>query len=228
MIEMGKRMGITTWDETNRFGLSLTLGGGEITMLDMAKTYGILANSGKKVELNPILKVTDYKGTILQDFQIRNGYQTISPEVSYILSDILADNNARSIAFGPNSQLVIKDHTVSVKTGTTNDKRDNWTIGYTPSILTAVWVGNNDNSPMNPYLTSGVTGAAPIWNKIMTELLKGKPDEKIAKPEGVIAVQICSVNGLLPCEGCPTRTEYFMKGTEPRTACIKIGPTPTP
>ena len=228
MIEIGKRMGITAWDETNRFGLSLTLGGGEVTMLDITKAYGTLANSGKKVELNPILKVTDYKGTVLQDFTKPNENQAISPEIAFILSDILADNNARTNAFGPNSQLVIKDHTVSVKTGTTNDKRDNWTIGYTPSILTAVWVGNNDNSPMNQELTSGVTGAAPIWNKIMTELLKSKPDEKIVKPEGVIAVQICSVNGLLPCKECPTKTEYFIKGTEPRTACTKIAPSPTP
>lgn len=228
MLDMGKRLGITTWNETNRFGLSLTLGGGEVTMIDMAKAYGTLANSGRKIELNPILKVTDYRGVVLLEFKIQDGKPVVSPEISFILSDILADNNARTNAFGPNSQLAIKDHTVSVKTGTTNDKRDNWTIGYTPSVLTAVWVGNNDNSPMHPYLTSGVTGAAPIWNKIMTELLKNKEDEKMEKPEGVIAVQICSINGLLPCEGCPTRTEYFIKGTEPRAACTKIEPSPTP
>lgn len=228
MIDMGKKMGITTWNDPNRYGLSLTLGGGEVTMLDMAKVYGTLANTGKKVELNPIIKVTDYKGNVIQDFRIQNGIQNIAPETAFILSDILADNNARINAFGPNSQLVIKDHTVSVKTGTTNDKRDNWTIGYTPSIVITVWVGNNDNSPMDPQLTSGVTGAAPIWNRIMTEILKNKPDEKMQKPEGIIEVQICSINGLLPCEGCPTRKEYFINGTEPKSACTKIEPTSTP
>jgi membrane carboxypeptidase/penicillin-binding protein len=229
MIEMGRKMGITTWNDPSRFGLSLALGGGEVTMIDLATTYGVLADAGKKVELNPILKVTDYRGGILQDSKIQKTVEeVISPNIAFIISDILSDNNARANAFGPNSQLVIPNHTVSVKTGTTNEKRDNWTIGYTPTILTAVWVGNNDNSPMHPYLTSGVTGAAPIWNKIMSELLKDKPDEKIPKPEGVTAVNICSFNGLLPCEGCPTRTEYFIKGTEPKIACKKIEPSPTP
>jgi membrane carboxypeptidase/penicillin-binding protein len=124
--------------------------------------------------------------------------------------------------FGPNSELVIPNHAVSVKTGTTNDLKDNWTIGFTPQYLVAVWVGNNDNSSMNPYLVSGITGAAPIWNTLMTKVLKGKPDLWPKQPDGIVGARICSLSGLLPPNdntegdpGCPIRFEYFIKGTVP-------------
>ncbi len=228
MIDIGKQMGITTWDDESRFGLSLTLGGGEVLMTDMAKAYGVLANGGKRTDLKPILKVTDYRGNVLEQALENDAVQVLPPEIAYILSSILADNNARALGFGLNSALNISGKTVSVKTGTTNDKRDNWTIGYTPSYLVAVWVGNNDNSPMNPYLTSGITGAAPIWHNIMTSLLQNKNDEPIVKSGNITAVPICAWNGMLPCEGCPTITEYFVSGTEPATYCKKITSTPTP
>ncbi|MBI4067238.1 PBP1A family penicillin-binding protein [Candidatus Gottesmanbacteria bacterium] len=214
MIAQGKKMGITTWNDEERYGLSLTLGGGEVTMLDMAKVYGTLANQGKRVDLLPILKVTDYKGSVYEDQKVGAVTEAIPPNVAYILSDILADNNARSPAFGSNSSLHIPGKTVSVKTGTSNDKRDNWTLGYTPSFVVAVWVGNNDNSPMNPILTSGITGASPIWHDIMANLLKGG-NEQFPKPDDVLA---------LPCYG---RTEYFIKGTEPPGGCGRL-PTPIP
>ncbi len=145
--------------------------------------------------------------------------QVLNPGVAYLLTNILSDNSARTPAFGPNSQLVIPGHEVAVKTGTTTNMRDNWTIGYTPSFLVATWVGNNDNTPMS-YVASGVTGASPIWNKIMGQLLKDKPNEPFQKPEEVVSVQICSLTGTLSCEGCPSvKTEYFLKGTEPKTHC---------
>lgn len=227
MVEMGRKMGISTWEDEGRFGLSLTLGGGEVTMLDMAKAFGVLANEGKKQELTPILKITDYQGNVLEQAKTKSGSQVIPSEVAFQLSNILADNNARSTAFGFNSALNIPGKTVSVKTGTTNDKRDNWTIGYTPSFVVVVWVGNNNNAPMHPYLTSGITGAAPIWHNIMANLLKNKANEMIGKSEDVIEVKVCAWNGLLPCEGCPTITEYFARGTEPKIRC-QITPSPTP
>lgn len=223
MIEKGRAMGITTWEDENRFGLSLTLGGGEVTMVDMAKAFGTLANGGKRVDLLPILEVTDYTGKIYERNTPKKGIAAVKPEVAWILSNILSDNAARTNAFGPNSLLIIPGKTVSVKTGTTNEKRDNWTIGYTPSILTAVWVGNNNNAPMNPYLTSGVTGAAPIWHDIMAELLKDKTDEVLPMPDNVVT---------LPCHF--GRVEYFVRGTQPAGGrCIPlptptITPTPTP
>ncbi len=215
MIDEGKKMGISTWNDENRFGLSLTLGGGEVTMLDMAKVYGTLANKGTTVSLLPILKVTDYKGNILEEEKGRQEAHIVPESVAFILSDILSDNNARSAAFGPNSALNISGKTVAVKTGTSNDKRDNWTIGYTPSYVVTVWVGNNDNSPMNPILTSGITGASPIWHDIMNSLLKNGPNESFREPSDIVS---------LPCYG---HNEYFVKGTEPKGGCAPL-PTLTP
>lgn len=217
VIDKGRAMGITSWIDENRYGLALTLGGGEVTMLDMATVFGTLANLGTRVDMLPILEVTDYTGKVLERNQPKKHTNAVRPEVAWILGNILSDNNARTAAFGPNSLLVIPEKTVSVKTGTSNDKRDNWTVGYTPSIVTAVWVGNNDNSPMNPFLTSGVTGAAPIWHDIMAELLKDKPDETNPRPEGVVSI---------PCYY--GRPEYFVKGTEPISGQCAPLPTPRP
>ncbi|MCX8009171.1 MAG: penicillin-binding transpeptidase domain-containing protein, partial [Patescibacteria group bacterium] len=218
MIEQGKAMGIDTWTERERFGLSLTLGGGEVRMTDMAEVYGTLANLGKRVDLNPILSITDYKGKLIEKKSV-SPISVLSPETSWIVTHILSDNWARSQAFGSNSKLVIPGKTVAVKTGTTNEKRDNWAIGYTPSYVVSVWVGNNDNTPMHPHLTSGVTGAAPIWHDIMQELLKDKQDEIFPKPEGVVAI---------PCYS--NRTEYFIRGTELKGRCgfIEFEKTPFP
>jgi penicillin-binding protein 1C len=221
MVDKGRAMGIESWTDPSRFGLSLTLGGGDVTMLDMARVYGTLANNGQMTGLQPILEVTDYSGQVLEKNTKASGVAAVKPGVAWIISNILSDNAARTAAFGPNSSLVIPGKTVSVKTGTTDSKRDNWTIGYTPSLLTVVWVGNNNNAPMDPLLTSGITGAAPIWHDIMTEFLKDKPDEVAAKPDDVISIP-CYLN----------RTEYFIKGTEPvggRCAPIPTpSPTPTP
>ncbi len=215
MMQKAQLMGIDSWQDTSRYGLSLTLGGGDVTMLEMAEAYGTLANTGRHVDLLPILEITDYAGHIVEKNAPDTGIPATTPEVAWIMGNILADNQARSSAFGPNSSLVIPGKTVSVKTGTTNEKRDNWTIGYTPSYVTTVWVGNNNNSPMDPVLTSGITGASPIWHDIMTALLKNKPDEVAPKPENVIS---------LPCYY--GRVEYFVKGTEPLGG--RCAPIPTP
>lgn len=217
MVDLGQKMGITTWEDRSRFGLSLTLGGGDVKMTDLTTAYGILANYGLKTDLNPILKITDYKDKVLEEAKPTTS-RVLSKEVAYLLSDILSDNRARTPAFGPRSLLVIPDHQVAVKTGTTNDKRDNWTVGYTKDRLVAVWVGNNDNSPMSA-VASGITGASPIWNKIMSELLKDQPRHQFEAPDNLIKVAVCSWNGLLPCEGCPTVEEYFVPGTEPKYPC---------
>ncbi len=221
MVEMGKKMGITTWDDPSRYGLSLTLGGIEVKMVDMAVAYGTLANQGTRADLQPILEITDYKGKVLEKYQPseqKKSNYVLNPGVSYLLNNILSDNQARTPAFGPNSLLSIPNQQVAVKTGTTNDKKDNWTIGYTSGLLTAVWVGNNDNSPMNA-VASGITGASPVWNKIMSYLLENTPSHKFFIPNGIKTVQICSFNGLLPCDGCLVKNEYFLEGTEPKYHC---------
>lgn len=217
MIEQGKNMGITSWNQPERYGLSLTLGGAEVKMTDMAVVYGTLANSGEKIPLKPILSVSNSQGKLLKGFS-HFPESVLDPKIAFILTDILADPLARSAAFGSRSYLNIPGHQVAVKTGTTNDKRDNWTIGYTVNRLTAVWVGNNDNSPMN-QVASGITGASPIWNKIMLELLKDQPKHQFAKPDGLLELPVCTITGQLACNGCPSRTEYFIPGTEPKIAC---------
>ena len=222
MIDLANQMGIQTFTHSTDYGLSLTLGGGEVTMLEMAQAYGIFANGGYKVDLHPILKATDRNGKVLETYTPPPspifGKKILPEGVSFIISDILADNNARLMEFGENSALKIPNQIVSVKTGTTNDFRDNWTIGYTPELVVATWVGNNDNSQMSG-LASGITGAAPIWHGIINELLKGKAIHPPQRPPQIVQKRICSVSGLLPVgtesPTCQTRFEYFVKGTEP-------------
>lgn len=213
MIEKGRLMGIESWTDESRYGLSLTLGGGDVTMVDMNRVYGTLANRGKRVDIMPILEITDYTGRVIEKHHPSRPFVAMRDDVSWILGNILSDNAARTRAFGYNSSLSIAGKTVSVKTGTSNDKRDNWTIGYTPSYVVSVWVGNNDNTPMNPQLVSGITGAAPIWHEVMAELLKDKLNEVMPKPESVVSV---------PCYY--GREEFFIKGTQPSSG--RCGPLP--
>ncbi len=232
MIASASGFGLTTLKDPKQYGLSLTLGGGEVHMTDMAEAFGIFANGGIRKNLVSILKVTDKNGKVLEEYKDQNleneipsqlllrGPRIVSPETAFLISHMLLDNNARMDAFGPNSELVIPKHAVSVKTGTTDDLRDNWTIGFTPQYLIATWVGNNDNSPMNPALVSGVTGAAPIWHKLMVKVLEGKSDIWPKQPDGIVGARVCSLSGLLPPNdgddpGCPVRFEYFIKGTVP-------------
>lgn len=223
MLNTAYNMGISTFaptsDNINRFGLSLTLGGGEVKPLEIASAYTAFANEGFRSDPIAILKVTNSKGKVLFEQKDINKKRALSPEVAFIISHILLDNNARFLTFGPNSYLNITGRTVAVKTGTTDDKRDNWTIGWTPSILVATWVGNNDNSPMG-QVASGVTGAAPIWRRIILEALKDKSQEDFVKPDDVVAVTVDSLGGGLPVNDQPTRSEYFIKGTQPQ------GPSP--
>jgi penicillin-binding protein 1C len=228
-VEFAESMGITTWEDPSNYGLSLTLGGGEVKPYDMAKAFGVFANQGIKVPLISILKVENWKGKVLKEVNTSEieGDRVLIPDVAFIISHILHDNNARSAAFGERSYLNVRGHPeVSVKTGTTNDLRDNWTIGYTAHALVATWVGNNNNSEMSGAV-SGISGASPIWNRIMREVLDkaeegyyNEEDEGHAwprKPANVIGANVCWTTGNLPggAEGtpdCPTRFEYFLEG----------------
>jgi len=225
VIDKGESMGITTWADRKRFGLSLTLGGGEVLMTDMAKVYGTFANYGYTVDLNPILEVKDYKGNVLyqntcvlDQTKCQRSFN-LDPRVAYQITDILSDNKARTPAFGPSSVLFIPNQQVAVKTGTTNSLRDNWTIGYTTNRLVATWVGNNNNTPMS-YVASGITGASPIWNTIIRSLLNDDQPHFFPQPTGLLKIKICKTAGTLPCKECPQIVEeYFIPGTEPKNAC---------
>jgi len=212
-------MGLKDFEPTDanlkRFGLAITLGGGETTLLDLTSAYSVFARGGTNIDPTAILEVKDHKNKVIYKAKKPSPRDVLSKEVSFLISHILSDNTARSSAFGTNSYLNISGKTVAVKTGTTNDKRDNWTVGYTNEVTAGVWVGNNDNSPMNEKIASGLTGASPIWNRVMRELLKTYKDGIIDKPDDVEALQIDAFLGGLPRDGQPIRSEYFIKGTEP-------------
>ncbi len=214
-------MGLITLEPTqqnmSRFGLSLALGGGEVHLLDLANAFGVFATEGERVDPVAILKVEDINGKVLYEYKPQTPRKVMANDIAYLISNILSDNNARKDVFGEKSLLVIPNHTVAVKTGTTDDKRDNWTMGYTPSVVVGVWVGNNDNSAMNPALASGITGAAPIWNKIMLAALADTKDEPFKRPDSVVEMDVDSLTGGLPIDGQPTKKEVFVKGTEPTT-----------
>ena len=227
-FNFARSMGITTWSDPSNYGLSLTLGGGEVRPYDMAGAFGVFANEGVQVPLISILKVEDFRGKVLEEVDINEieGTRVLEPSVPFIISHILQDNGARSAAFGSFSQLNVSGHPeVSVKTGTTNDLRDNWTVGYTADAVVVVWVGNNDNSQMSSAI-SGVSGASPIWNRIMREVLdkaedgfyneKNNGHPRLNQPDSVLGVTVCSNTGNVPGgpqedPGCPTRFEYFLE-----------------
>ena len=215
-------MGLSTLAPTDvnikRFGLSISLGGGEVSLLDLTSAYSVFARGGAKKTIYGIDKITDFKNKVIFQNRPSRANNVVSPEASYIISHILSDNNARLETFGPRSYLNVSGRTVSVKTGTTNDKRDNWTVGYTKGITVGVWVGNNDNSKMNAKIASGATGASPIWYEIMRNLLTRYPDGLMDKSDKVEAMVIDAYLGGLPKDGYPTRSEYFIKGSEPKEA----------
>lgn len=220
MLETAYNMGISTFEPTSsnvsKFGLSITLGGGEVVPLELATAYASFANGGYKVEPVAILKVVDKKGKVLYEYkQTSSKKRVLKEEIAFIISHILLDNNARLITFGENSYLNIRTREIAVKTGTTDDKRDNWAVGWTPNVLVLSWVGNNDNSEMGA-VASGVTGATPIWRNIILEAIKDLPNEEFKKPDNVLALTIDALGGGLPSDGQATRTEYFIKGTEPQ------------
>jgi membrane carboxypeptidase/penicillin-binding protein PbpC len=133
--------------------------------------------------------------------------------VVWLISDILSDDSARSTGFGFNSTLKL-DHIAAVKTGTTTNFHDNWTIGYTPDLVVGVWVGNSGYEAM--HNVTGLTGAAPIWNEVMRGLLQGHPDQPFIRPDGLTQLEVCNLSGLLPSSACQhTHTEWFIAGTEP-------------
>jgi len=173
-VKFAHDLGITTLNEPDRYGLTLVIGGGETTLLDMTSVYGVFANNGIRSPYTGIISVKDADGNILEEYQDKS-YSVLDSNIANNISSILSDNIARTPTFGSNSPLVIPGHDVAVKTGTTNSNKDAWTIGYTPSIAVGVWVGNNDNKPMKK---GGSALAGPIWNEIIASALKNLPNEE--------------------------------------------------
>ncbi|MFZ5933102.1 MAG: penicillin-binding protein [Patescibacteria group bacterium] len=217
-LETAYGLGISTLkpdqETLNRVGLSLTLGGGEVRLLELTAAYAAFMNKGYKVEPIAILKVEEAGGKVLEEVKPEKGKRVLTEEQAFLIADILSDNSARTEVFGPNSLLRIPGRTVAVKTGTTNDKRDNWTIGGNSQGLVGTWVGNNDFSAML-NVASGVSGASPIWRRILLEVLADKPNVGFEVPAGIVTASVDAVSGYRSHDGYPSRIEYFIRGTEP-------------
>ena len=219
MIEMAKRFGFTSLNRDD-YGLSLTLGGGDVSLMEMVGAYAVFANNGARVPPVSILKIVDHNGKVVYEYHPPQAAQVVSPEHAYLITSILSDNQARSWMFGPNSVLNLP-FPVAAKTGTTNDFRDNWTMGYTPDLVTGVWVGNADYSPM--VNTTGVSGAAPIWSQFMqvaVPYVTQNNPTNFTRPGGIIEKTICALSGTEPSQWCKDgeRTEIFAANQPPLPA----------
>ncbi len=225
VLETAYDLGLTSLPPTaetlQRVGLSLTLGGGEVRLVELTGAYSAFLNGGTKAEPLSILKVEDSDGKVLEEIKPKRGKRVLDEEYAYIISDMLSDNSARTDAFGPNSLLNISGRQVAVKTGTTNDRRDNWTVGGTPQRTVGVWVGNNDNSPML-NVASGISGASPIWRKILLESLTGMDPVSFPTPEKIVKADVDSVSGKRAHDGFSSRSELFVKGSEPENDDIHV------
>lgn len=207
-IDLAHKMGITTLNDPERYGLSLVLGGGEVKLLDITSAYGVFATGGKKAQSLAVLKVEDAKGRILEENSIKPLKQVMDPEVAYLINNILSDDTARAPFFGGGGYLTLPGRTVAAKTGTTDLYKDGWTIGYTPNLVTGVWVGNNMNEPMKNG--AGLSVAAPIWQAYMKSILTGTPNKNFNIPSGIRTVVVDKLSGKLPSDATPaTKTEVF-------------------
>ncbi|HJS28926.1 MAG TPA: penicillin-binding transpeptidase domain-containing protein, partial [Anaerolineales bacterium] len=215
LVAMARRLGITTLTRED-YGLALTLGGGDVSLLELTGAYAVIANGGRMVPPVGITKIVDRDGNEVFSYQPPAGDLVIRPEHAYLISSILSDNQARTPAFGQNSVLNLPFQ-AAAKTGTTNDFRDNWTLGYTPDVVTGVWVGNADYTPMQN--TSGLTGAAPIWSQFMQEAvqrLTGNNPSGFVRPVGLVETVICAATGAEPSRWCTDhRSEIFVSDQPP-------------
>ncbi len=215
LVAFARRLGITTLTRPD-YGLSLTLGGGDVTLLELTSAYSVFANGGLRLPPFAIRRIVDHQGNTVYEYTPPGGEPVVRPEHAYLISSILSDNEARTPMFGANSVLNLP-FPAAVKTGTTDDSRDNWTVGYTPDLAVGVWVGNADNTQMQN--TTGLTGAAPIWSQFMqiaVPAVSGGQPTPFARPPGIVDRVICAISGAEPSRWCPTqRAELFAADQPP-------------
>ena len=227
-LDEAKTLGITTLGGVDQYGFSLVLGSGSVRVIDMATVYSTFANSGVKILPRAVLSVTDRYGKAVKAPSLtdRKGEKIADPRYVGMITSILSDNGARTEEFGANSPLKLS-RPAAAKTGTTNDFRDNWTVGYTPQLATAVWVGNNDHTAMEGV--DGITGAAPIWHNYMEMALADMPVQNFALPTGDVTMRVCSRDGGLfnPWDTIGY-DEVFPADNVPSKRCGTSNPMPTP
>jgi penicillin-binding protein 1C len=224
-VSLAHRMGITTLNDPQRYGLPLALGAGEVRLIDLTAVYNTFRNGGRYRPPAAILKITNARGETLETLNDTPGRQTLGErgeQIAYLITDILSDNAARRYMFGRNNVMELRDgRPAAVKTGTSNEWRDSWTVGYTPDITIGVWVGNNDNAPMQEV--AGSNGAGVIWRALMERYHEGRPILTFEPPDGISEVVICADTGALAGEHCPRPiSERFIAGTEPRTSDVTL------
>ncbi len=214
LVQLASDSGMENLVENTSVDLSITLGGGEVRLLDLVQAYSIFPNGGYRIEPSLILSVKTRDGETLHEWQPTPLSQRVLDErIAFIINDILSDDEARMPSFGRNSWLSI-GRPAAAKTGTTTDFRDNWVVGYTPNLVVGVWVGNADNTPMVDV--TGISGAGPIWNHFMRDVLLGQPEIPFEQPDGLMRTEVCALSGLLPTDACAlTRLEWFLPGTVP-------------
>ncbi len=213
MMDTAHSLGISTLGNPQDYDLSLALGGGAVRLLDLTAAFGAFANGGYHVTPRAILEITDPQGNVLYTPPASSQERVLDERVAWLISDILSDDEARAIGFGRDSVLNI-GRPAAVKTGTTTNFHDNWTVGYTPELVVGVWAGNTDYQPMSDV--TGLTGAAPIWHEYMRAVLGTSEASNFHRPSGMVQVDICSLSGLLPSAACPyQRAEWFIEGTQP-------------
>lgn len=228
MMDQAALMGIRFHHTADFYGLPLTLGGGEVRLLDLTGAYSVFDNLGYRIPPVSILKITKHGRTVYNyNFDAAKKPRVLDSSVSYMITNILSDNNARLLAFAPNNPLVL-DRPAAAKTGTTDNFRDSWTVGYTPDLVAGVWVGNDNNAPMNAV--AGSIGGGQIWHDVMEEVYHspdfmkdlGLPNQPLQtdfyRPSDIVEAKICADSGLLPNDACPpesVRTEIFAKGHVP-------------
>lgn len=208
-INLAHKMGITTLNDRSRYGLSLVLGGGEVRLVDMVAAYGVFANDGIRAHQNFIQKITAGNGIVLEEYK-KEEERVLEPQITRLISDILSDNNARGPVFGYNSPLYFPDRQVAAKTGTTQENRDGWLIGYTPSLVTGVWTGNNNNDPMTKQ-GAGLSAAGPMWNEFMRRALENSPPEKFTAPDPITTDKIMLNGNYQGPDGVHTILYYINK-----------------
>jgi penicillin-binding protein 1C len=206
-LDMANRVGLR-FPPNDQYGLAITLGGADSTLLNLTQAYAVLANNGLRMEPTGLRRVETADGRLIRDYTQTAGQQVIQPAHAYLITDMLSDNNARIKTFGRNSVLNLP-FPAAAKTGTTNDFRDNLTAGYTADMAVAVWVGNSDNSEMRGV--SGISGAAPIWRQIMIDAHADRPAQPFVVPPDVVSVEYCAESGRLPSPNCPNRVRGVFK-----------------
>ncbi len=224
-VELAHRMGITTLNDPQQYGLPLVLGAGEVRLLDLTNVYSTMRNGGRERDPIAILRVTNARGAVLESAEAVPGRQVLGEygeQIAYLLTNILSDNQAREFMFGPNNVMALPDaRPAAVKTGTSNDFRDSWAIGFTPDVTIGVWVGNSDSTPMQEV--AGSNGAGLIWRNMMLSYHNGRPFSIFQKPDKISELTICAETGALASPGCPSPiVEYFVVGTEPKTSDISL------